>query len=128
MSLVRVRNATRGSMVAARAELAKSPLRRLVGLIGRRGWDETDGLLIRPCNSIHTCFMRMPIDVVFADRDGVVLDVVPARPPWRLGPLTWRAAWVLELPVGAIAASATRLDDRLTVEWVAAPREAGRSG
>jgi uncharacterized membrane protein (UPF0127 family) len=85
----------------------------------RRAWADTDGLLIRPCNSIHTFFMRMPIDVVFATREGVVLDVSPARPPWRVGPIVWRAAWVLELPAGAIAASGTRLDDHLAVECVA---------
>src|SRR5581483_9337116 len=61
MRPVRVRNATRGSTVAGRAEIAASPLRRLVGLIGRRGWGDTDGLLIRPCKAIHTWFMRMPI-------------------------------------------------------------------
>jgi len=75
-------------------------------------------VLIRPCNSIHTVFMRIPIDVVFVSRAGVVLDVTPARVPWRVGPIVWRAAWVLELPVGAIAASGTRLDDRLVVEAV----------
>jgi uncharacterized membrane protein (UPF0127 family) len=60
--------------------------------------------------------MRMPIDVVFATREGVVVDLAPARPPWRLGPVVLRAGWVLELRVGAIAASGTRLDDHLVAE------------
>jgi uncharacterized protein len=114
--LVRVRNLTRGSTVARRAELAAPPLRRLVGLMGRGTWVASDGLLIRPCNAIHTLFMRMPIDVVFASREGIVLDLAPARRPWRLGPVVLRAVWVLELPVGAIAASSTRFDDRLVAE------------
>jgi uncharacterized membrane protein (UPF0127 family) len=84
--------------------------------MGRQGWDDTDGLLLRPCNSIHTLFMRMPIDVLCVDRDGLVLDLGPERPPWRLGPPTWRASWVLELPSGAIAASRTHRGDRLIVE------------
>jgi uncharacterized membrane protein (UPF0127 family) len=116
VGLVRVRNLTRGSTVAWRAELASSPLGRLVGLMGRDGWASSDGLLIRPCKAVHTLFMRMPIDVVVASRDGVVLDLAPGRPPWRLGPIALRAGWVLELPVGAIAASGTRLDDRLVAE------------
>jgi uncharacterized protein len=91
VGLVRVRNLTRGSTVASRAELAASPLRRLAGLTGRRDWVGADGLLIRPCNSIHTFFVRMPIDVVFASRDGVVLDLAPARPAWRVGPIVLRA-------------------------------------
>ena len=118
MHLVRVRNVTRGSTLARRAEVAGTPLRRVIGLMGRRAWVANDVLLVRPCNAIHTLFMRMPIDVVFATREGVVLDVWPARPPWRLGPVVWRAAWVLELPAGTIAASGTRLDDRLVLARV----------
>jgi uncharacterized protein len=116
VGLVSVRNVSRSSIVARRAEVAASPLSRFLGLMGRREWAASDGLLIRPCNSIHTAFMRVPIDVVFVGRDGIVRDLVPARPPWRLGPVAWRAAWVLELPTGAIAASQTRLDDLLVLE------------
>jgi uncharacterized protein len=120
---VAIRNLTRGTVVATRAEVAESPRRRLVGLMGRRSWMGADGLLIRPCNAVHTCFMRMPIDVLFVARDGVVVDLAPDRRPWRVGPLVWRACWVLELPTGAIAASATRLDYRLLVESADAAAE-----
>jgi uncharacterized protein len=112
----RVRNLTRGTVVAHRVEVAASPVRRLLGLMGRSGWADADGLLIRPCNSIHTCFMRVPIDALFVGRDRVVLELAPDRRPWRLGPIVWRAAWVLELPVGALEASRTRPDDCLVVE------------
>src|SRR4051794_20350788 len=54
-------------------------------------------------------------DGLFASRDGLVLDVAPGRSAWRVGRAVWRAAWALELPVGAIAASHTRLDGRLVV-------------
>jgi hypothetical protein len=116
MRVVRVRNATRGTVVADQAEVAEGPVRRMVGLMGRRGWSESDGLLLRRRNAIQTCFMRMPIDVLFVGRDSAMLDLAPARRPWRLGPLVWRASSVLELPIGAIEASRTRLDDRLVVE------------
>jgi uncharacterized membrane protein (UPF0127 family) len=96
--------------------------------MGRAEWAGTDGLLIRPCNAVHT-LMRMLLDVVLAGRDGVVLDVAPARRPWRLGPVVWRAAWVLELPAGAIEASRTCLDDVLLLEardMIAARDRGGR--
>src|SRR5205823_5612115 len=51
--VVRVRNTTRGSTLARAAEVAPSPLGRFLGLMGRRAWADTDGLLIRPGNSIH---------------------------------------------------------------------------
>jgi uncharacterized membrane protein (UPF0127 family) len=124
VGLVSIRNLTRGSMVARCAEVADARLRRLLGLMGRTDWARSDGLLVRPCSGVHTFFLRVPIDVVFASREGVVLDLVPARAPWRLGPVVWRSRWVLELPSGAIEGSGTRLDDRLIVEGVA-DRSAG---
>jgi uncharacterized protein len=87
--------------------------------MGRCDWSGTDGLLIRPCNAIHTLFVGMPIDVVFVGGEDVVLDLAPARVPWRVGPIAWRAVWVLELPVGTIERSQTRVDDHLVVGHVA---------
>ena len=56
-----------------------------------------EGLLIERCNSIHTCFMRFPIDATFLDRDDNVVKVVRNIRPWRL--CVWggrRAVKVLE--------------------------------
>src|SRR5262249_32926121 len=43
-----------------------------------------EGLLITPTGSVHTFFMRFPIDVVFLARDGEVLKVARALPAWRM--------------------------------------------
>jgi uncharacterized protein len=53
------------------------------GLLGRSGLEQKEGLLLKPCGSVHTLFMRFPIDVVFLDRELSVLAVRPAVPPWR---------------------------------------------
>jgi hypothetical protein len=60
VQIVRVRNRTRGTTVADAAEVARSPWRRFVGLMGRRVWEGTDGLLIRPCSAVHiaSCVCR----------------------------------------------------------------------
>ena len=39
------------------------------GLLGRDGLEQGEGLLLRPASSIHTFFMRFPIDAVFLDRE-----------------------------------------------------------
>ena len=59
-------------------------------------------MLIRPTGSIHTLFMRFPIDVVFLSRDYAVLKVVENVRPWRLAAAR-RAKAVLELPTGSAA-------------------------
>jgi len=73
-----------GGVVCERCRLAATPLRRLRGLLGRSELPPGEGILLRPCGSVHTMFMRFPIDVVFCDRDLRVLSVSAAVPPWRM--------------------------------------------
>ena len=74
-------------------------LARLRGLIGTSAWPPNRALHLRPCNAVHTCFMRYPIDVVFIDRRGCIVKVVASLKPWRAAG-AWRAAGVLELAAG----------------------------
>jgi uncharacterized membrane protein (UPF0127 family) len=76
---------------------------RLVGLMGRR---DDLSLLIPRCSSVHTFFMRSPIDIVFLDAQGVALKVVTRAAPWRVfyGPRGTDS--VLELPPGTWSAAA----------------------
>ena len=64
--------------------VATTPCARLRGLIGRPCPAPGIGFLLRPAASVHTCFMRYPIDVVFLARDGRALAVHEAVPPWRM--------------------------------------------
>ena len=63
--------------------------------------------------SIHTFFMSFAIDVVYIDKNYRVIRADPNMVPYRLGPLVTQAAYVLELPVGTIAATATQAGDLL---------------
>lgn len=72
---------------------------RLVGLLGQRALAPDMALLIAPCSGVHTCFMRFTIDVVFLDRDGVIVAVVPHLRPWRVAGAR-RAHACLELAAG----------------------------
>ena len=88
-----------GRVVCERCLVADSMFVRMRGLLGRKGLDEGEGLLLRPAPSIHTFFMRFPIDVVFLARDGEVVKVVPALKPWRTAAAR-RARSALELAGG----------------------------
>jgi uncharacterized protein len=100
-----------GSLVC-KCEVADTPWRRLRGLLGRPGLEPGHGLLIRPGWSVHTAFMRFPIDVVFLDRQLVVLRIVPGLEPWRSAS-RWGAKSVLELPAGTCATVGVAAGDRL---------------
>jgi uncharacterized protein len=65
------------------ARVAGSFFTRLRGLLGRRGLRAGEGLLLRPEWSVHTFFMRFPIDIVFLDEHLTVLRVVSRLRPFR---------------------------------------------
>jgi uncharacterized membrane protein (UPF0127 family) len=111
---VSVVNDTNGTNVAERVTLAASPLRRMRGLLGRPPLTAGEGLLIEPCQAVHTLGMAYPIDVVHLDRNDIVVRVLHELPPRRLGPIVWRSHRVLELPPGKAAGISE--GDRLTVK------------
>jgi hypothetical protein len=101
VSTRRLLSETTGKTVVAQLRIADGFWSRLVGLQLRRPLPSDAGLLMVPCNSVHTCFVRFPVDVVFLDRRGVVLAVRRGLRPWRLalGPRGSRA--VLEVLAGS---------------------------
>jgi uncharacterized protein len=102
-----------GRVVCAHCFVADGPLTRMRGLLGRSHLDDGEGLLLKPAGSVHTLFMRFPIDVVFLDRDGLVLRVVPALRPWRSAGAR-KARTVLELPAGTCARNGIEQGSRLS--------------
>lgn len=111
--MTRVVNRNRGTVLAERAEEARSWWARGWGLLGRRELPEGTGLIIDPCSSIHTFFMAFPIDVAYVAADGRVVTMAHALRPWRLGPFARKVRYVVELPAGALAGSGTVPGDYL---------------
>ena len=101
-----------GTVVCERCTLADRPLRRMRGLLGRSGMESGEGLLLKPAGSVHTYFMRFPIDVVFLDREGVVVGITDSLAPWRAASKRGAKA-VLELPAGESSRRGLVVGDRL---------------
>jgi uncharacterized membrane protein (UPF0127 family) len=101
------------------AEVAENPWTRAVGLLGRKELPEGQGLWIRPCKSIHTFFMRFPIDVAYLAPDGTVVKTCSRLRPFRLSMGGRQAHSVLELPPGFLARAKVKVGDRLSLS----PRE-----
>jgi len=94
--------------------------RRMRGLLGRPKLSSGAGIVMRPGWSIHTAFMRFPIDVVFVDASQVVLRVLPGLKPWRAA-FCRGAHDVVELAEGECARHGLEVGDRVT--WAARPQE-----
>ncbi len=91
-----------GSVLVQKVTVADSIWTRMRGLLGRDTLALQEALWITPCTSIHTFFMRFPIDVAFLDGQGRVIAFYPALRPWRLSGIHLRAAGVLEAAAGAL--------------------------
>lgn len=112
---VRVIEADTGALVAT-AEIAETPITRIVGLLGRKGLEPGAAMLLDPCDTIHTWFMRFPIDVVFASRDGEVIRAYDDVGPFRVARGSRRARITIELPSGARRRANIGVGSRLRFE------------
>jgi hypothetical protein len=72
------------SLDGCEVRCARGPLARLLGLAGLRVLPPHAGLLLPRTRSVHTCGMRFALDLVWLDRDGRVVRVDRAVPPWRM--------------------------------------------
>jgi uncharacterized membrane protein (UPF0127 family) len=103
-----------GRTVCDRCSIADTFVLRLRGLLGRRALPRGEGVLLSPSSSVHTFFMRFPIDAVFLDRGLRVVGVSLNLRPWRLAG-SRGARLVLELPAGECDRRGIRAGERLTV-------------
>jgi uncharacterized membrane protein (UPF0127 family) len=86
-------------VVCERCAVADHLWARMRGLLGRSDLPQGEGVILRPAGSIHTFFMRFPIDVVFLDQHDEVVKVVHRLRPWRAAGMKG-ARSVLELAAG----------------------------
>ncbi len=94
-------NLRTGEPIATDLEVARSPWKRMRGLLGRRALAPGGGMRFDGTNSIHMLFMRFAIDVLYLDRTGRAVKLVHSLAPWRFS-AAWRAKATVELPAGTL--------------------------
>src|SRR3954452_2790305 len=87
-------------VVIDRLEIADGFWSRWAGLQVRSRPPQGFGLLLVPCSSIHTCFMRFAIDAVMLDRSGRVVEIRRGVRPWRAILPAHRTYAILEVACG----------------------------
>lgn len=110
---MRATNVSRNRILAVEVAVADTFYRSLLGLMGRKRLPEGHGLWIPHCQSVHTFWMRFPIDVLFLSRDKKVVHTVQNMGPFRISRHCSQAKSVLELPVSSIRLSHTQVGDQL---------------
>jgi len=101
--------------LAESADMADTSAKRRTGLLKHERLDPGDGLWIVPCESVHTFFMKFPIDLVYLDKQKKVRKVRHRVPAWRLS-VCLSAHSILELPAGTLEQTGTKVGDELVVE------------
>jgi uncharacterized membrane protein (UPF0127 family) len=118
MEHIRIENLTRGTLLGNRIELADSWWRRSRGFLGRAQPGKGEGILLVPCNAVHTFGMKFDLDLVFVGTTGGVLAVVEQLQPWKKSGRVRGCRYVLEVPAGTIRDTGTTVGD--TFSWAPA--------
>jgi uncharacterized membrane protein (UPF0127 family) len=100
MKLKKLIRKSDGHEIAHLCQVTDRLSERIVGLLGRTSLKKGACLWIEPCSSIHTCFMKFPIDVVYVDYEGLVLKIRRNVKPWRFDLPVFGARAVVEFAAG----------------------------
>jgi len=112
---MKIINKTKNNLLADNVSFADTSFKRIKGLLGRGQLNRGEALIIRPCNSIHTFFMRFAIDVLFVDRNNRIVKAMPNLKPFCITGVYFTADKVIELPAGIIQSTDTQFGDILEI-------------
>ena len=98
-------------VVAERALLANSFLKRFKGLMFNKKMKGYDAIMLKPCNSIHTFFMNYAIDAIFLDKKLKIIKIKRNLKPWRITPVYFYSASVIELEGGCLDKNVKKGDE-----------------
>ena len=96
MKQYKVLNLSKDIILLENVNLADSFFTRLKGLLGKTQLSEGQGIIIKPCNSVHTIGMKFAIDVAFIDNDNVVNHIINDMAPGKTSPIIRKAKYVIE--------------------------------
>ena len=102
-----------GDVLCRHCEIADSPITRAKGLLGRSSLPE-DQVLLLATSAIHTYFMRFPLDLVFLDKNFVVVRTVSSVKPWRVA-IDRRARSVVELAAGVVETAGVQEGEQVSL-------------
>lgn len=96
-------------------EVAENFTDRLKGLLGRKTLPSDQALWIKKCSSIHTFFMKFPIDAIFIDKNMSVQKICSQIPS---GTMRWgnsKSTDVIEMASGVAQSLKLQKGDQLHV-------------
>jgi len=86
-------------------KLANTFWSRLKGLMFQDSFGEHDGIYFTWSKSVHNCFVKFPIDVIFISKDYKIVKIIRSFKPWRFTRIYLTASHVIELPENTVTDS-----------------------
>ncbi|MCU0666755.1 MAG: DUF192 domain-containing protein [Candidatus Omnitrophica bacterium] len=112
---MRITNLTSGVCLAQNAAVADSLFSRMKGLLGKESLSYGQALILQPCNSVHTFFMKFSLDLIFVNKENRIIKIIANLKPWRLSGVYLQAAYVIEFPAGSLVSSESKEGDTILI-------------
>lgn len=109
-------NLNTGRILAWDVREARSFGKRLNGLMFTSRFPSGCALHLTPCHSIHTFFMKFPIDVVYLDMKREIVGIEHRLPPGTMGKRFKHAVSVIELPAGVVEQTETKVGQAVSFQ------------
>lgn len=115
MKKIMVINIDNGNILVEKGGLASNFFTRCKGLLGKKEMPPGEGLVLYPCNMVHSIGMQIVIDVLFVSRDNQVIYIIKEMAPNRISDLVNNAHYVVELPAGQACRTGTAIGQKISV-------------
>lgn len=113
MTVYKAINVNSDQVVLERLTVCDTCFSRLRGLLGRNGLGDDEGVFLSKVSSVHTLFMRFPIDIVFLDNKNRIVKIVECVKPYHLAFGSLRTSGTLEMACGKIRRDRFLIGDRI---------------
>lgn len=100
---MKIYNSSQNNIIADDIKTAENFFSRSVGLLSKNSLSEYEALIIKPCCSIHTFFMKFKIDVLFVNKNNEIIALYENVKPFRILPIHFSSSYVIELAGGSIS-------------------------
>lgn len=112
---MKVYNSSKNNLIADDVKAAQNFFTRSFGLLLRKSLSDNEGLIIKPCCSIHTFFMKFPIDVLFINKNNEIIALYENVKPYRILPIHLNSYYVIELSSGSVSEKNVEKGDLITI-------------
>ncbi len=111
-----ITNVSKNTVLAEEGKVARGFWARTKGLIGRKYMGRGEALIFYRCTSVHTFFMKFPIDVVFLDKQMRLIKAYKSFFPCKISRMVLNSYVAIEFCAGTLDRTHTEVGDILNIE------------